>query len=222
MRDVNIKKTWEKNLQKYLETESFESLLDFVENEYQTTIVYPDFDNIFKAFSLTPFSQIKVVVLGQDPYHGPQQAHGLSFSVPIGVTPPPSLKNIYREIESDLNIAKDMSSGNLEPWAEQGVLLLNSILTVRAGEPASHHKKGWEDFTDHVITTISEKHEHVVFILWGKYAQGKADLIDASKHLVLTAAHPSPFSAHHGFFGCKHFSKCNTYLKKYGKEKIIW
>jgi uracil-DNA glycosylase len=197
-------------------------LTDFIRNEYITKKVFPKPQDIFKAFSLTPFSKVKVVILGQDPYHNDGQAHGLSFSVEDGVIVPPSLKNIYKEIEQDCGIKKDFSNGNLQGWAKQGVFLLNAILTVVAHTPASHQGKGWEAFTDTVIKTISDKHEHVVFMLWGNYARSKKQLIDTSKHLVLEAPHPSPFSAYSGFFGCKHFSKCNEYLEKYGKGVIQW
>jgi uracil-DNA glycosylase len=178
--------------------------------------------NLFKAFDLTPFSQVKVVLLGQDPYHGDGQATGLSFSVPQGTPLPPSLKNIYKEIEDDMCIEKEYTSGDLTSWAVQGVLLLNAILSVRAHMPASHQKKGWEEFTDEVLKTLSDKKEGVVFILWGSFARSKKHLIDTKKHLVLESAHPSPFSAYGGFFGCKHFSKCNEYLKQQGKGEISW
>jgi uracil-DNA glycosylase len=177
--------------------------------------------NIFAAFNLTHFDEVKVVLLGQDPYHGPKQAHGLSFSVLEGITPPPSLKNIFKELHDDLgyDIPKN---GNLTKWAKQGVFLLNAILTVRANKPASHQKKGWEEFTDAVIKVLSDKREGLVFILWGKFAQSKEDLIDTKKHYVLKAAHPSPFSADKGFFGSKPFSKTNKILVKLGKEPIDW
>jgi uracil-DNA glycosylase len=221
-KDVEIEKEWKKELASFFETETFTVLTDFIRNEYITKKVFPKPQDIFKAFSLTPFSKVKVVILGQDPYHNDGQAHGLSFSVEDGVIVPPSLKNIYKEIEQDCGIKKDFSNGNLQGWAKQGVFLLNAILTVVAHTPASHQGKGWEAFTDTVIKTISDKHEHVVFMLWGNYARSKKQLIDTSKHLVLEAPHPSPFSAYSGFFGCKHFSKCNEYLEKYGKGVIQW
>jgi uracil-DNA glycosylase len=176
---------------------------------------------IFTAFDKTPPDRLKVVILGQDPYHNPGQAHGLSFSVPDGVTPPPSLLNIYKEIAADIGLQLPRK-GNLEKWAEQGVLLLNAALTVRANEPGSHAKIGWMDFTDAVIRAISERKEHIVFLLWGRFAQEKQVLIDETKHLVLKAAHPSPFSAEKGFFGCRHFSKTNEYLVKNGIDPIDW
>jgi uracil-DNA glycosylase len=193
-----------------------------VRTEYLTKKIFPAPANIFKVFTLTPFNAVRVVILGQDPYHGDRQAEGLSFSVPSGMKLPPSLQNIYKEIESDTGITKDFTNGNLEPWAKQGVFLLNAILTVVANSPASHQKHGWEEFTDTVIKKISDSREHVVFMLWGKYAQSKKALIDTSKHLVLEAPHPSPFSAHSGFFGCKHFSLCNKYLQENGLKEINW
>lgn len=185
------------------------------------TPIYPSQKNIFNAFTLCPFDSVKVVILGQDPYHGTGQAHGLSFSVPEGVTIPPSLQNIYKEIKDDVGV--DIStSGNLERWAQQGVLLLNATLTVAAGTAGSHQGIGWEQFTDAVIQKISDEKEHVVFLLWGKYAQSKEKRIDTTKHLVLKAPHPSPLSAYSGFFGCKHFSKTNAYLKLHKKAEIVW
>jgi uracil-DNA glycosylase len=219
---VDIEPSWHTKLISFFETDTFSTLTEFIRSEYQIKKVFPNPKDIFRAFLLTPFSEVKVVILGQDPYHGEGQAHGLCFSVQDGIPVPPSLQNIYKEIESDLGIKKDMKDGNLEPWARQGVFLLNAILTVVANSPASHKGKGWEVFTDTVIETISKEHEHVVFMLWGNYARGKKTLIDQSKHLVLEAPHPSPFSAHSGFFGCKHFSLCNEYLKKHNKESITW
>lgn len=221
-KEIEIEKEWEKELSHFLETATFKNLIDFVQSEYLSKKVFPKKENLFRAFVLTPFSSVKVVILGQDPYHNDGQAHGLSFSVDEGILPPPSLKNIYKEIESDLGVTKDFTNGNLENWAKQGVFLLNSILTVVALTPASHQRKGWEAFTDEVITKISDKHEHVVFMLWGNYARSKKHLIDSSKHLVLESPHPSPFSAYTGFFGSKHFSKCNDYLEKHGKEGVQW
>lgn len=217
-----IENEWAKELSPFFETKAFGLLTDFIRDEYHAKKIFPELQNIFRVFTLTPFSKVKVVIIGQDPYHGDGQAHGLSFSVEDGTVVPPSLKNIYKEIQTDIGIVKDFSNGNLECWASQGVFLLNSILTVVAHAPASHKGKGWEVFTDMVIKIISDKHEHVVFMLWGKYACSKRVLIDSSKHLVLEASHPSPFSSHTGFFGSKHFSKCNTYLEKHGKEPISW
>ena len=219
---VKIEPSWAEQLAGYFDTAKFKSLSDFIRSEYLSKTVYPKPENIFKAFWLTPFSEVKVVILGQDPYHGAGQAHGLCFSVPDGIKPPPSLVNIYKELEADLGIKKDFTSGNLEDWARQGVFLLNAILTVVASTPASHQKKGWEDFTDEVIKTISQRKEHVVFILWGNYARAKRVLIDQTKHLVIEAPHPSPFSAYSGFFGSKPFSQVNNYLKQQGKSEINW
>lgn len=221
-KDVVIEPSWKEALKDFFSSPTFKELSVFVKKEYTTKKVYPPLQDIFKAFWLTPLPDVKVVILGQDPYHGDGQAHGLSFSVQQGVPLPPSLKNIYKEIESDLNVSKDFSNGNLEPWAKQGVLLLNAVLSVVEGSPASHQGKGWENLTDTVIQTISDKEEPVVFMLWGNFAKSKKKLIDTTKHLVLEAPHPSPFSVHSGFFGCKHFSKCNDYLEKHGGTKIIW
>jgi len=184
--------------------------------------IYPKGSDIFNAFSKTPFDELKVVIIGQDPYHGVNQAHGLSFSVQKGITPPPSLKNIYKELLTDIPGFAIPSHGDLTEWAEQGVLLLNATLTVRDSTPASHQKKGWEEFTDQVIKTISEKKEGIVFILWGSYAQAKAELIDQKKHFIIKSPHPSPFSADRGFFGSKPFSKTNAILAKEGKKPIDW
>ena len=221
-RTIIVEPEWKEILKDFFERETFHTLTDFVRNEYTTRKVFPAQQNIFKAFELTPFSHVNVVILGQDPYHDDNQADGLCFSVNGEVSVPPSLKNIYKEIKSDIGIKKDFANGNLENWGKQGVFLLNAILTVVAHTPASHKGKGWEEFTDTVIKTISDKHEHVVFMLWGNYARNKKSLIDTSKHCVLEAPHPSPFSVHSGFFGCKHFSKCNEYLKKHGKKEIVW
>lgn len=218
----NIEPSWQKALQPFFETALFQKLSTCIQQAYLTKNIYPAYQDIFKAFSITPLAHVKVVILGQDPYHRENQATGLSFSVPHGFLLPPSLKNIYKEIESDLGIKKDFSNGNLETWATQGVFLLNSVLSVAAHSPASHKGIGWEEFTDHVIKTISEKKEHVVFFLWGNFAKSKESLIDKKKHLILVAAHPSPFSAYSGFFGCKHFSKCNNYLKKHSIKEIGW
>ena len=184
-------------------------------------VIFPDTKNYFTALNLTPYSKVKVVILGQDPYHGEKQAHGLSFSVNEGIKVPPSLKNIFKEIKEDLNIDFD-DCGDLRPWAKEGVLLLNSVLTVEASKAGSHRKKGWEQFTDTVIQSISDNKDSVVFVLWGSYAHGKEALIDSSKHLILKSVHPSPLSAYRGFFGCKHFSTINEYLLDNGKSAINW
>lgn len=217
----NLNKQWRGLLSDQFKQQYWQDLESFVEGEYKTTNVFPIKDLVFNALNSTSPSDIKVVILGQDPYHGPGQAHGLCFSVPDGVKIPPSLRNIYKEISNDIG-GQIPESGNLEGWAKQGVLLLNATLTVQAGKAGSHQKKGWETFTDSVIRTISGNSEHVVFLLWGNYAQSKKDLIDTKKHLVLEAPHPSPLSAHRGFLGCKHFSKTNTYLKSKGKKQIKW
>ena len=222
MQDAQIEKSWKGRLNKFFQSETWKNLSEFVRNEYLFKIVYPKPADMFKAFELTPFEDVKVVILGQDPYHRAGQAHGLCFSVQDGVTPPPSLKNIYKEIESDLGTEKDFTKGNLEEWGRQGVLLLNVILSVAASQPASHRGQGWEEFTDTVIKTISEEQEGVVFMLWGNFARSKKTLIDTNKHLVLEAPHPSPFSAHTGFLGCKHFSQANEYLKNEGEKEINW
>lgn len=221
-KEVNIEPEWKKVLAPYLASPDFTSLADFVRQEYLSKTIYPRPENIFKAFWLTPFSQVKVVILGQDPYHGTGQAHGLCFSVPAGIETPPSLKNIFKEIASDLGRPTIVANGNLEIWARQGVFLLNAILTVIAKTPASHRERGWEKFTDTVIKTLSDKREHLVFILWGNYARQKKNLIDASKHLIIEAAHPSPLSAYNGFFGSRPFSQANAYLEKWQQEKINW
>ena len=219
---VNIESEWAEVLSDFFATQKFTELSDFIRQEYQNKTIYPKPENLFKAFWLTPFSKVRVVILGQDPYHDAGQAHGLCFSVPENITPPPSLKNIYKEIESDLGIKKDFKSGNLESWAKQGVFLLNAILTVIAHNPASHRNKGWEEFTDFVIKTISDKSDKVVFILWGNYARTKKSLIDTSKHLIIESPHPSPFSATSGFFNSKPFSKANKYLASHGLKEINW
>lgn len=221
MAKVNICPEWKALLQEEFDKRYFEDLISFVKKEYREQNVYPPGANIFAAFNFVLPSDIKVVILGQDPYHGKGQANGFSFSVSQGVKNPPSLQNIFKEIESDLGIAPT-DNGDLTRWAKQGVFLLNATLTVRAGNPGSHQKKGWEEFTDKVIEKISDNQEGIVFMLWGKFAQSKEILIDSSKHLILKAAHPSPFSAYRGFFGCKHFSKANTYLKSHSKKIIEW
>ncbi|MBU3668421.1 MAG: uracil-DNA glycosylase [Candidatus Taylorbacteria bacterium] len=221
MKEIRLESSWKNILMDQFDLPYFKELSLFVRNEYQTKETFPNPKNIFKAFDMCPYDSVKVVILGQDPYHGKGQAIGLSFAVPENTTLPPSLKNIFKEIQSDLGITP-IQHGNLERWAAQGVLLLNATLTVNAGSPGSHQGKGWEMFTDAVIQKISEGKQHIVFILWGNYARQKGIHIDRKKHLVLEAAHPSPFSAHSGFFGCKHFSKTNAYLKEHGITKIDW
>ncbi|KIC94858.1 uracil-DNA glycosylase [Flavihumibacter solisilvae] len=220
--DVKIEPGWKAVLKPEFTKTYFQQVVTHLKMEKMAgKVIYPPGSMIFHAFDKTPFDKVKVVILGQDPYHNPGQAHGLSFSVPEGVTPPPSLINIYKEIASDIGVTMPRQ-GNLEKWAERGVLLLNAALTVRANEPASHSKIGWMDFTDSVIRHVSNDKEHVVFLLWGKFAQEKQHLIDETKHLVLKAAHPSPFSADKGFFGCRHFSRTNEYLAKNGIDPIDW
>lgn len=219
---VTIETSWKKALLSEFKKPYFAKLSDIVRDAYLSkTPVYPSPKNIFNAFFLCPFDSVKVVIIGQDPYHGVGQAHGLCFSVQDGVKIPPSLQNIYKELQSDVGTAIPLS-GNLEHWARQGVLLLNATLTVEGGRPGSHQGIGWEQFTDAVIQKVSDEKEHVVFLLWGKYAQEKGAHIDSIKHLVLKAPHPSPFSAHSGFFGCKHFSKTNAYLKQHNQNIIEW
>ncbi len=217
----NIEDSWKKILKESFETEGFRNLADFVKSEYLKTAVYPAPKNIFRAYDLCPFNKVKVVILGQDPYHGMGQANGLCFAVNPGIALPPSLKNIFKEIKEDIGI-DPQQNGDLSRWATQGVLLLNSTLTVRAGLAGSHQGRGWEEFTDATIRALSDQREKLVFILWGNYAKEKGKFIDRSKHLVLESAHPSPFSAYNGFFGCKHFSKANKYLKENGGEEIKW
>lgn len=221
MAQVKIHPSWQEVLKDEFEKEYFEKLTQFVKQEYKTAKIYPEGKNIFRAFELCPFDKVKVVILGQDPYHGPKQANGLCFSVGDDISLPPSLQNIYKEIENDIGV-KMPDTGNLDNWSRQGVLLLNATLTVRVNKPGSHQHQGWEEFTDAVIKVVSEKKEHTVFILWGKYAQEKGKVIDEQKHFILKAPHPSPFSAHSGFFGCKHFSKTNEYLKSVGEKTIDW
>ncbi len=221
--DPKLEPGWKEALQKEFGLPYFSELKRFLMAEKQKGIsVYPPGNLIFSAFNLTPFDKVKVVILGQDPYHGPGQAHGLSFSVPDGTRQPPSLQNIFKELQTDLGIPISQTIGNLSKWAEQGVFLLNAILTVQANQAASHSQKGWEQFTDAVIKTLSDQKEGLVFILWGKFAQSKEILIDSSKHLVIKSAHPSPFSANYGFFGSKPFSKTNAYLESKGKGAIDW
>jgi len=218
---VKIHPSWLKVLEQEFSKAYFEELVGFVKQEYASNTIYPEGKNIFRAFELCPFESVKVVILGQDPYHGPGQANGLCFSVNDDVPLPSSLKNMYKEISSDLGIPAP-TLGNLDRWAKQGVLLLNATLTVRANQAGSHQKRGWEQFTDAVVKTISDQKDRVVFLLWGKYAQEKGKIIDREKHHVLMAPHPSPFSVHSGFFGCKHFSKTNEYLKSIGEQGIEW
>lgn len=217
----SIEPSWKEQLTEEFNAPYFKELKEFLVQERSQYRCYPLGSQIFNAFQFTPFDNVKVVILGQDPYHGPNQAHGLCFSVPQGIKPPPSLVNIFKEINDDLHIPVP-NHGNLESWAKQGVLLLNATLTVRANQAGSHQGKGWETFTDAVIRKISDNKEGVVFLLWGSYAIAKAKLIDSTKHHILTAPHPSPLSAHRGFLGCKHFSQANELLQKEGKEPINW
>lgn len=219
--DPKIEESWKAILTDEFNMPYFHTLREFLVEERKHYTVYPPGNLIFNAFDKTPFHKVKVVILGQDPYHGPGQAHGLCFSVPVGIPQPPSLVNIFKEINSDLKIPVP-KHGNLEKWAEQGVLLLNATLTVRANQAGSHQKKGWEQFTDKVIQLISLHKTGVVFILWGRYAQAKEALIDTSKNFVLKGPHPSPLSAHAGFFGCKHFSKTNELLRNQLLTEIDW
>jgi uracil-DNA glycosylase len=220
--EVKIEESWKKLLKAEFNKPSFQQIpLHLKTEKSQGKIIYPPGSLIFNAFNLTPFSKLKAVIIGQDPYHGPGQAHGLCFSVQYGVPPPPSLQNIFKELQDDVGI-QIPNHGNLTHWAEQGVFLLNASLTVRAGEPMSHAKIGWAEFTNTVIKKISDEKEHVVFLLWGKFAQEKRTLIDEKKHLILRSVHPSPLSAFAGFFGCKHFSKTNEYLTSKGIDPIDW
>lgn len=216
-----IEPEWGEVLKSEFKAPYFQSLKSFLQEERRNHRVYPAGANMFAAFDRTPFSKVRAVILGQDPYHGPRQAHGLSFSVPVGVGIPPSLNNIFKELHADLGVPVP-SHGNLESWAEQGVLLLNATLTVRAHQAGSHQKKGWEQFTDKAISTLSECHVGLVFLLWGRFAQQKESLIDSEKHYLLKAPHPSPLSAARGFFGCGHFSETNRILTAQGKEAIEW
>lgn len=219
--DVKIEESWKKQLQEEFDKLYFKQLTEFVRSEYASQTIYPPAKLIFNAFDQCPFDRVKVVILGQDPYHGPGQAHGLCFSVNDGVEFPPSLRNIFKEINADTG-APVPKSGNLERWAKQGVLLLNATLTVRAHQAGSHQKRGWEQFTDSVIHLVADKLEHVVFILWGNYAISKGEFIDQRKHLVLKSVHPSPLSASRGFFGNHQFSTANKYLAEHGKGSIEW
>ena len=213
--------SWKEPLQRAFETDRFAELAAFLEQEYQERTVFPPQNELFSAFHLTPFEDVKVLILGQDPYHGPGQAHGLSFSVRPGVRIPPSLRNMYKELASDLGI-EPAEHGDLTHWAKSGVMMLNTILTVRAGEAASHQKKGWEEFTDLVITALSEREQKMVFVLWGAKSAKKARLIDEQRHAVITGVHPSPLSAYRGFFGSKVFSEINSKLAEFGEEGIDW
>lgn len=217
---VKIEPSWYEVLKEEFEKAYFINLANFLKKEYKTKTIYPKGNNIFNAFNLCPFHKLKVVILGQDPYHGPNQAHGLAFSVPDGIATPPSLKNIFLELESDLNIKRRKT--NLSDWAEQGMLLLNTILTVEANKPTSHANIGWEIFTDSVIKIISEKKNQIIFVLWGSHAQKKEILIDTSRHFVIKSAHPSPLSANRGFLGSKPFSKINQILESINQKPIKW
>jgi uracil-DNA glycosylase len=219
---IKLDSSWLEVLKEEFEKDYFQNLKNFLQEEKQSSqIVYPPGSLIFAALDNTPFDKVKIVILGQDPYHGPGQANGLSFSVSQGIKPPPSLKNIYKELESDIDF-KPVAHGDLSAWSANGVLLLNSVLTVKAGLPASHQNKGWETFTDVIISKLSSQKSNLVFFLWGNFARGKKGLIDAEKHLILEAAHPSPFSAYNGFFGCKHFSKANQYLEQHHLGAVDW
>lgn len=219
--DVQIESSWKQHLAAEFDKPYFVNLTNFVRQEYHKTTCYPPGKLIFNAFNLCPFDRVKVVIIGQDPYHGPGQAHGLCFSVNDGIAFPPSLQNIFKEIQADLGVPVPQS-GNLTRWAEQGVLLLNATLTVRAHQAGSHQRQGWEEFTDAAIKALAEERENLVFILWGAYAQKKGAFIDRNRHLVLSSAHPSPLSAYHGFFGNKHFSQANAYLEQHGKTPVKW
>lgn len=222
MTRIQLPESWQAALHHELSADYMVTLMRFLATEKEAgRISYPDDSAWFRALELTPLDQVKVVILGQDPYHGPGQAHGLSFSVPVGVRPPPSLNNIYKELEADLGMDRPRH-GFLEHWARQGVLLLNSVLTVEKAKAASHRKKGWERFTDAIVRAVNDKKDPVVFMLWGAYAQSKATSVNGERHLILKAAHPSPLSAHNGFLGCKHFSQCNAFLISKGRAPIDW
>lgn len=218
---VHLGNDWDKILGDEFTKEYYLSLREFLKQEYASRTIYPDMYDIFNALKETPYRSVKAVILGQDPYHGPGQAHGMCFSVQPGTPRPPSLVNIFKELEADCGIAAS-ESGFLQPWAEQGVLLLNAVLTVRAGSPNSHAGRGWETFTDQVIRHLNDREQPIVFLLWGANARSKKSLISASGHLVLESAHPSPLSAHRGFFGCRHFSKTNEFLKANGMQPVDW
>lgn len=221
MAEVRMAEDWKALLAEEFDKPYFNDLVRFVKEEYAQGVVYPSGANIFRAFDKCPFERLKVVIIGQDPYHGPNQANGLCFSVNDGVAFPPSLQNIFKEVSSDIGVAMP-TSGNLDRWAEQGVLLLNAVLTVRAHNAASHAGRGWEQFTDAVVRTVAERKQGVVYMLWGSYAQRKGAIVDSAKNLILKSVHPSPLSAYRGFFGCKHFSSANAYLSNLGKEPICW
>lgn len=220
---VKLEESWKETLKEEFEKEYMKKLLHYLQIQISAgKVIYPQNNLIFNVFERTPFTQTKVVILGQDPYHGPNQAHGLSFSVPKGVQIPPSLKNIFKELRAEYSDFQIPTHGNLSHWADQGVLLLNATLTVEASKAGSHQKQGWEQFTDKVIQTLSEQKSGIIFLLWGKSAQAKVGLINSEKHLILTAAHPSPFSAYNGFFGCGHFKKTNDFLEMNGEKGIDW
>lgn len=221
MADVRIAEDWKEVLQEEFNKPYFDELVEFVKHEYASGVVYPAGANIFRAFDKCPFDKLKVVIIGQDPYHGPGQANGLCFSVARGVQFPPSLQNIFKEVQSDIGTPVP-ESGELDRWAEQGVLLLNAVLTVRAHQAASHAGRGWEKFTDAVVRAIAERKSEVVYMLWGSYAQKKGAIANPQNNLILKAVHPSPLSAYRGFFGCKHFSEANKYLESVGKLPIVW
>jgi uracil-DNA glycosylase len=216
-----LEKSWENKMKKEFEKDYFSILNQFLKQEYKEQTIFPEKKLIFNTLNSTPFNKVKVVIIGQDPYHEKGQAHGLSFSVTEGIKTPPSLVNIFKEIESDLKI-NNHGKGDLTKWAKQGVLLLNATLTVRENTPGSHQNKGWEQFTDQIISTISEERKDLVFLLWGKFAQKKTKLIDKNKHHILMSSHPSPLSSYRGFLGCKHFSECNNILKRKNKTEINW
>ncbi len=228
VRELRLEPSWKMCLQDEFQQVYMQELRSFLlQRKKQGAVIYPPGPLIFNALDSTPFDRVKVVILGQDPYHGPGQAHGLCFSVPDGVQSPPSLVNIFKEIESDLGLSPESmrnlrSRGNLQPWAAQGVLLLNAVLTVEQGHAGAHQGKGWERFTDRIVLELNQRRNNLVFLLWGSYAGKKGDSIDRSRHLVLKAPHPSPLSAHRGFFGCRHFSSVNSYLQEHGQEPIQW
>lgn len=219
---INLEESWNQKLKQEIEKDYFKQLCNFIDDEMGNgKVIYPPVDEIFTAFNHTPFDKVKVVIIGQDPYHGENQAHGLSFSVKPGVKIPPSLRNIYKELHEDIKMAIP-EQGYLISWADQGVLMLNAVLTVEQGKAGSHHRKGWEKFTDRVIELLNEEKDNLVFMLWGSPAQKKGSKVDEVRHLVLKAVHPSPLSAYRGFFGCKHFSKANQYLIDHQKNPIDW
>ncbi len=219
--NITLESSWKNALDAEFEKDYFQQLTTFVRQEYEQHTVYPPGMKIFAALNTTPLKEVKVVILGQDPYHGPGQANGLCFSVNPGVRIPPSLRNMYKEIQTDIGSINE-PNGDLSDWAQQGVLLLNATLTVRQSQAGSHQKKGWEEFTDAVIQAVNEHNTGVVYMLWGSYAQKKAQRVSGADNLILKAPHPSPLSAHRGFLGCKHFSQCNTYLQKQGKDPVVW